>query len=81
MPFKFDTKKALSYQFDQPKRQLIAKNQAVPLGNPLSKNINNSPQHYYSANGHICRNLSAQRTACYINNNWYKSTRIMTLTP
>lgn len=80
-PFKSDTKpqKTLVYQFDQPKRQQLASNQAAQLGNPLSRNFNSNGQTYYSANGHLCRTLSSQRTACFINNRWYMSRPIMTI--
>jgi len=73
-----NTNKKLSYQFDHPQRKLLDKNQASHLGNPTLKDIdNNRQQHYYSANGNICRKLSTQHTACYINNNWYESRHIM----
>jgi hypothetical protein len=72
-----DTNKKLSYQFGKPKRQLLTKNQANSLGNPTLKELDNNRQNYYSANGNICRKLSTQHTACYINNNWYESKPIM----
>lgn len=79
-PFKAEPKKKpFVYQFDQPKRQQLASNQAARLGNPLSRNFNNNGQTYYSANGHICKTLSSQRTACFINNRWYMSRPIMTI--
>ena len=73
-----DTKKQLSYQFEQPKRQVFPHNQAKQLGKPTLKDISQkNHQNYYSANGNICRRLSNKKSACYIGDKWYESTAIM----
>ncbi len=73
-----DTNKQLSYQFEQPKRQVFPSEQAVQLGKPTINDIGKTNrQHYYSANGNICKRLSIRKTACYIGNKWYESTVIM----